>query len=73
MDILAITETWLTTDVGDSEVCIDGYSAYRKDREGSCKEDGGGIIIYIRNGINCSLRPDLKADDSENIGLKLTD
>ena len=51
IDILCITETWLTNEIDDSEISIPGYSICRNDRD-NLERGHGGIINYIINGIN---------------------
>ena len=46
-DIVAICESWLSADVLNSEICIDGYNTTRKDRN----RHGGGVLLYIKNSI----------------------
>ena len=46
-DIVAICESWLSADVLNSEICIDGYNTIRKDRN----RHGGGVLLYIKNSI----------------------
>ena len=41
----AITETWLSPVVTDSEISIPNYLLYRRDR---CSQNGGGVAIYVR-------------------------
>ena len=50
-DILALSKIWLTSEISDSEISIMGYSIVRKDRQDSSKACGGGVFIYVRNGI----------------------
>ena len=40
-DIIAVTETWLTTAVSDDDIGLDNYNVYRKDRQGR----GGGVLV----------------------------
>ena len=47
LDVLALSETWLTTDISDDETNISGYSIARKDRYGLTKRCGGGVNIYL--------------------------
>lgn len=47
--IVAVTETWLHSDIADAEVTIPGYSAFRADR---VRRRGGGCILYVHNTIN---------------------
>ena len=42
-DIVCIVETWLGSDVLDSEICIPDYELTRLDRD----RHGGGVIIYV--------------------------
>uniref|UniRef100_A0A183S9X8 Endo/exonuclease/phosphatase domain-containing protein n=1 Tax=Schistocephalus solidus TaxID=70667 RepID=A0A183S9X8_SCHSO len=42
-DVMAFTETWLTTDITDSEISLRGYQHFRKDRPSR----GGGVIVYV--------------------------
>ena len=51
-DILAITETWLTQNILDSELTFEGYSLIRRDRNDAVKQRGGGILLYIKNSLN---------------------
>lgn len=44
-DVVAITETWLTPDVYDSEIAPPSYSVIRKDR----LTRGGGVALLIKN------------------------
>ena len=50
-DTLALYKIWLTSEISDSEISIMGYSIVRKDRQNSSKACGGGVLIYVRNGI----------------------
>ena len=42
LDILALSETWLTRDISDDEINISGYSVVCKDRSNPLKRSGGG-------------------------------
>ena len=42
-DTVCIVETWLGSDVMDSEICIPDYELTRLDRD----RHGGGVIIYV--------------------------
>ena len=41
--LLALTETWLTPNVDDNLIKINGYSLFRKDRGSR----GGGVALYV--------------------------
>ena len=45
-DIFAVCESWLNNIVLDSEIAIEGYQVYRKDRSNSI---GGGVCLYVKN------------------------
>ena len=60
LDVLAVTETWLDSSVLDSEVSLDGFTLFRKDRTCSpycsCSKDvpcskHGGVVIYARTSL----------------------
>ena len=50
IDILCVTESWLTSKIDDGEIMIEGYNLCRKDRDNG--QEHGGIVVYIRNGID---------------------
>ena len=43
-DVICVVESWLDSDVIDSEVSIQGYSVIRLDHS----RHGGGILIYVK-------------------------
>jgi hypothetical protein len=51
--LLAVTETWLTSDVMDGEVAIQGYTLLRSDRVSS--RNGGGVALFVRHDVPVSL------------------
>ena len=68
-DILPITETWLTSNVIDNEIHIDGYSLYRKDRISPTEKSGGGCFIYVRNNLVYN-EQDIASNNSECIWIE---
>ena len=50
IDVLGVSETWLTSDIPDSFVAISGYHIVRCDNPSLVKKHG--VAIYIRNSIN---------------------
>ena len=56
IDIITVEETWLSEPL-EPLVNLDGYSFISKHKQ-KCKE-GGGIGIYIKDGINFTKRDDL--------------
>lgn len=67
VDILAVSETHLDCTFDDSEVSIEGFSIYRKDRNGF----GGGVAIFIREHFPVKQRHDLMVDGIEAIWLQV--
>ena len=49
LDVLGLTETWLTSDIDDDELEIEGYSIFREDRGTKGKSEGGGVITYVKS------------------------
>ena len=56
-DVICITETWLNNNILDDEMSIEGYNLFRKDRDSTEKQRGGGVAIYIKNELD-SMRVD---------------
>jgi hypothetical protein len=48
-DVIAVTETWLHSEILNSELNLPGYQIFRQDRRTSRK--GGGLILYINNNL----------------------
>ena len=49
-DVMAITETWAHSGIGNEVMNIEGYEIVtRHDRNDTDRGRGGGIIIYARN------------------------
>jgi hypothetical protein len=55
-EIICVTETWLNETISDSELHVEGYNIFRKDR----LTRGGGICCFIKNNIQCVRRVDLE-------------
>lgn len=55
LDILGVVETWLHDGIASSEIVIDGYNVFRRDRGTIRTGRGGGILLLIRNTIQVSL------------------
>ena len=47
--IAAITESWLTDEIGDDQISIGGYVIHREDRTHG---RGGGICVYVSQQIS---------------------
>ena len=48
IDILAVTETWLSEDVTDQQISLEGFNVYRRDR-GDAR---GGVCLYVSKRFN---------------------
>ena len=42
---IALIETWLSPDITDNEIAIDGFKVFRKDRNGN----RGGVAVYVKD------------------------
>jgi hypothetical protein len=63
-DVYALTETWLTNDIHDSEMFPNGYCVYRKDREETCVTDrAGGLLLAVTKELQSRRRHDLEPND----------
>jgi exonuclease III len=47
IDILAVSETWLNSNISNSDIDINGFNLVRRDRDGR----GGGVCILVNNSI----------------------
>ena len=51
LDLVGISETWLSNDVSSDAIAIPGYSIFRSDRAGR----GGGVALYVKNMYKCQV------------------
>lgn len=61
VDIICISETWFHNSIDNSIYDLPGFNLFRSDR----KTNGGGVCVYIRNGIIC--KEVLKSNDDSRI------
>ena len=68
-DVIAMTETWLSSDVADSElqIALPGHLWFRRDRP----TNGGGVACAVRALLNPTRRSDLEQDDTETLIVEL--
>ena len=52
-DVIWIVETWLNSDLSDSELTIAGFQLYRRDRH----RHGGGVLIYTSEFLEVRMLP----------------
>ncbi len=64
-DVICITDTWLSGEICDTELSIDGYFLYRRDRD----RHGGGVLLYVKESIEVKALP--QCPDLELITLSL--
>ncbi|XP_055850619.1 uncharacterized protein LOC129915173 [Episyrphus balteatus] len=52
-NIIALTETWLSDDISNAEICNNNYDVYRKDRDKICTDlsRGGGVLIAVMSNL----------------------
>ena len=67
-DFVVGTESWLCSDISDSQVFPYGYMAYRADRKS--KTIRSGVFILVRNSLICTEQPDFQTN-CELIWIKL--
>lgn len=75
-DVVVFSESWLHANCTDSLIHVPGYSHYRHDRQVSTRSGvtkrGGGIIIYVRDGIEVKTWPNLDISDGDLECISLT-
>ena len=69
--IMLFVESWLHSDINDSEVSVQGYNIFRRDRNCVMKSKGGGVIIYAHNDLNVSELTDSNNFNTECLWLKV--
>ena len=68
-DVICISETKLNDHIATKKILIDSYhNPIRKDRN---INNGGGLMVYIKNNIFYKHRPDLENAELENIWLEI--
>ena len=69
ISILGITESHLSNNVCDTEIAIDGYKLYRRDRQN--KLWGGGVLVYLADSSSALRWEDLEKPDLEAFWVEL--
>ena len=67
-DILSFTESWLNHSISDDDVTIPTFNIFRNDR---ADRIGGGVVVFVKDNINCKPRPDLQFGNVESIWLEI--
>ena len=68
-DIIAVTETWLTDNISDSELLEYGYTIYRRDRQVKIE---GGVLLAVKSNISSNCRFDHDGSDLETACIELS-
>jgi hypothetical protein len=71
IDIIGIAETWLTDSVSDSEIQIEHFSIFRKDRGVFKDGRGGGVLLYVKSSLESYACDDLNKFKCESIWCSL--
>ena len=71
LDVITISETWLTKEISSSILQMHNYQIFRWDRayctgDNGLIKKGGGLLIYVRDGLNFNA----VMDTSKNISTK---
>ena len=66
-DIILLSETHIDCSVDSSEIELDGYQLFRKDRN----RHGGGVLIYAKSSLQPVLFSDIDSNDLEFVFIKL--
>ena len=69
-DIIGITESWAGSHILDSELAIEGYDLFRKDR--SVDRMGGGVLLYVRSTL-CPVQCELQSAFPEQVWCYIFD
>ena len=67
VDILVVSETKLDDSFPSAHIQVEGYKLYRKVRD----SNGGGLIMYVRNGLTSRQRTDLETEQTECVGVEI--
>ena len=74
MDVIIVSETWLTPAIPDASITLPGYRLIRLDRTSHGRGRGGGLCIYVKSKFSVkSLDNEFNiiSDDYELIGVQV--
>ena len=69
MNVIGLSETHLDATISDSEIMIDGYKLYRRDRGNNSR--AGGVVVYISESLPAIRRNDLERANIEGIWTEI--
>ena len=68
-DIISLTETWLNDSISNDNLkLIEFQGPFRRDR---IRDSRGGVIVYVKRGIQCKRRLDLELVNIECVRIKI--
>ena len=70
--VIGIAETWLTDNVENSEISLDGFILYRKDRKAVKLGKGGGVLLYVHTSLTSIECTDLNMCKNESVWCKIS-
>ena len=69
-DILVFTESWLSPHISNDDIKLTNFSPpYRNDRDA---RQGGGVAIYVKEGLQSRHRPDLISGNIEAVCIEIS-
>lgn len=68
--VLGISESWLSENIDDSEIHIDGYNSFRLDRQ-TTNDSHGGVLCYVKENLSCKHIIDFHDDDVETLFIEI--
>lgn len=66
--VIGVSETWLKSSTSNKAVEIDGYKLLRNDRP---VKRGGGVAMYVRQGLHSKITSKSKDTSSEYLFVKI--
>ena len=70
-DVIGLCETFLTCNISDNQIAIDGFDFIRKDRSDTQNKTGGGIILYFRKSLDCKRRREIEISEIETLWAEI--
>jgi hypothetical protein len=67
LDIVVITETWLSPNVSNSAINLNGFSIFRRDRRDGRR--GGGVCVYVNDHMPVVHLKELSHPEVESLWL----
>lgn len=70
--IIGLSETWLHNKIESALVQVEGYQLIRQDRQCTSKKRGGGLCLYVKEGLNVeNLNVNVNNQNLELLGVKI--